>query len=198
MGKIKQEEITGCAGIEGLTSPPVIGETYVVPCVLGQVYNIGPHLIPLAWWPVILPSHQDTKYLPKFRTNWKDVDGVWTEIEETYYEENKNDNIHIHADPRFAPEENYMPYEIKNQDWHTILTQESEIEYREMICLRDMPVQRLFTGFGKKFVEDHKGKKVKCGRCPHKGVVLSSMPVIHGIITCPAHGLRFKEGRCVS
>ena len=66
-----------CKNIKELTSPPTIGETYVVPCVLGQVYNIGPHLIPLSWWPVILPSHQDTKYLPKFRTTWEDVDGVW-------------------------------------------------------------------------------------------------------------------------
>lgn len=182
--------------IENLKSPPVIGQIYLVPCVLGKLYNIGPHSIPAQWWPVLRPSHEDSKYLPKFRTFW--VNGE--EIDETYYESDPNTPHHFHVDPRFTPESYYTKWEIDNQSWHNFVSAQSEVEWRELVCIREMPVQQLFTGFGEKFVEDHKDKKIKCGRCPHKGVILSNTPVKDGVITCPAHGLKFdaETGECVT
>lgn len=185
--------------IETLESPPIVGQTYWVPCVLGTFFNVGFHKIPAQWWPVIRPAHEDSKYLPKFRTTWVDEDGEWVQKDETYYEKDDQD-LHIHVDPRFAHEDLYTPYERANGDWHNILTIQSDTERRLLVCLREMPVQRLFTGFGPRFVDDHKGKKLKCMRCTHKGVNLSSVPVVNGVITCPAHGLRYdaQSHECIS
>ena len=63
-----------------------------------------------------------------------------------------------------------------------------------------MPPQRLFTGFGQQFIDDHVDKEVKCGRCPHRGALLKSMPVKDGVITCPNHGLKFdaQTMKCIT
>lgn len=187
------------ANIECLDEPPIVGMTYYVPWVMGRPFNLGHHKIPAQRWPVIRPAHEDSKYLPKFRTTWVDEGGEWVQKDETYYEKDDQD-FHIHVDPRFAAEELYTPYEREHQDWHGILTIESEIQWDWFMCLREMPVQRLFTGFGPRFVDDHKGKKLKCKRCPHKGVDLSTIPVVDGVITCPAHGLRYdaESHVCIS
>lgn len=186
--------------IERLRCPPSLGKRYMVPCVCGSLFNIGPHSVPSEFWPVLRPSHQDSEYLPRFRTMWKETNGEWVEEDEVYYERDDHTPKHYHVDPRFTPESLYTPYERENSDWHTIITATSPVEFREMECLREMPIQRLFTGFGQKFVDDHRGKRLKCMRCPHKGIDLSSMPVVDGVVTCPAHGLRYDSstGRCVT
>ncbi len=177
--------------IEHLTSPPVVGETYIVPCVFGRIYpfNYTNQNTPRHTWPVLRPSHEDSKYTIQTRTVW---DGE-VDSEEEYCEYDPSTPHHFHVDPRFSPAEWYTDYEVRNESWHTFVGPMADIEWREMVCLREMSIQRLFTGFHKSFVVDHTGKKSKCMRCPHKGVNLASMPVVDGVVTCPAHGLRFDK-----
>ncbi len=183
--------------IEELDSPPVVGETYLVPCMFGRIYLLSSaQSKPPDWWPVLRPSHQDSIYTAQTRSKWKD--GEFTE--ETYCEYDSKAPHHYHVDPRFASAELYTAWEVENKDWHNVIDIQGDIRWSEMVCLREMPTQRLFTGFGRQFVDDHKGKKIKCGRCPHRGVLLNSVPVHDGIITCPNHGLRFdaESGVCVT
>jgi hypothetical protein len=180
--------------VEKLRSPPVVGEVYRVPCVYGQIALLSQGQVKSPeWWPIMRPSHQDSVYYPQIRSIWKpSEDGVTTIlVEETFYEDDPSTDHHYHIDPRFAPDEFYTSWELIHQDYHNVINVQSEVKWREMTCLRDMPTQRLFTGFGRRFIDDHKDKKIKCGRCPHKGVLLNSVPVIDGVITCPNHGLKF-------
>ena len=180
-----------------LRNPPVVGKNYMVECVFGTISNIGPHTIPPRWWPVFTPSHQDSIYFPRYRTFWKDGEAT----DEVYYEDDPETPHHHHVDPRFTGTDYYTPYEIENQNFHVTIRPESKVQLREMTCVREMPIQILFTGFGKNFLEDHNGKKLnRCKICPHKGTPLASMPVVDGKITCPAHGLQFdcKTSKCVS
>lgn len=184
--------------IDKMRKPPVIGKKYLVPCIYGTIANIGPHKIPADWWPILPPSHQDSKYFPKQRTIWKEVDGKFVGVDETYYEDDPSTPHHFHVDARFTPESMYTTWEVQNHSWHNTIAPESKIEYKKLVCVRDMPIQRLFTGFGKKFLDDHKGKQTKCGHCPHKGIRLTTMSNVDGIVTCPAHGLQFKNRKCIS
>ncbi len=184
-----------------MKSPPVVGQMYSVPCVLGTLSNIGPHNIPPKWWPVLTPSHQDSIYFARYRTVWQETDNGYEDVDEVYYEDDLKTPHHYHVDPRFTTEDYYTPYEIAQESFHTTIRPESEISVRDMVCVREMPIQTLFTGFGKNFLDDHKEARLKlCGRCPHKGISLTSMPMVDGKITCPAHGLQFDSvtGRCVS
>jgi nitrite reductase/ring-hydroxylating ferredoxin subunit len=186
--------------IEDLKRPPRVGTKYKVPCVFGKIANIGPHSIPPDWWPVLRPSHQDSKYAPRHRTVWKKTDCGYDGVDEVYYEDDPTTPHHMHVDPRFTPESMYTPWEIHNRSWHSTIVAESDLEWRVLVCVRKMPIQRLFTGFGQLFIEDHKDKFIKCGRCPHKGTLLTSCPSERGVVTCPAHGLRFnkKTGACLT
>jgi hypothetical protein len=186
--------------IEKLNNPPHIGQSYDVPCVFGTIAITGPHKLPHQWWPILRPSHQDSIYSPRTRTIWKETDVGWDGVDETYYEDDPSTPHHLHIDPRFCPDEYFTEYEQRTRNWHNVITIESDIEWRTMICVREMPIQRLFTGFGKQFLDDYKNKKMKCSRCPHKGTLLNSMPNEKGVVTCPAHGLRFdcNTKKCIS
>jgi hypothetical protein len=180
--------------IEKLKSEPIVGNYYLVPCVLGKAFALmfHPHT-KRHWWPVLRPPHEDSKYIERYKTYWKETeDGEWGQFDEIYYEADSSTQHHIHVDPRFAPSSFYTKWERTNNSWHNFIYFEKKtVKWRKMKCLREMPVQRLFTGFGQKFVDDYKDGKMKCGRCPHKGALLDSIPVVDGVITCPLHGLKF-------
>lgn len=184
--------------VKSLKAPPEVGRTYAVECVMGRPSNIGHHNLPLRLWPVFTPSHQDSVYFPRYRTIWGD-DGE--SVDETYYEDDPSTPHHFHVDPRFTTEDMYTMWELENKSLHTIIRGEGAVEVVHMMCQREMPIQVLFTGFGKNFLDDHKSAKLKgCKRCPHKGMPLASMPVVGGKVTCPAHGLQFsnRTGKCLS
>lgn len=173
---------------EKLNSPPIIGQTYNVPCMFGQIDLLSKAQVrPAVWWPVIRPSHQDSIYIAKTRSVLVDEEFV----DEEYFENDPLFPHHYHIDPRFVPIEYYTEWELKNNDLHNVINIQGKIKWKNLVCLREMPKQRLFTGFGKRFLDDHIGKKIKCGRCPHRGALLHSIPIDEGVITCPNHGLRF-------
>lgn len=84
--------------IENLTYPPIVGQKYLVPCILGKITNVS-FPMPLHLYPVIKPSHQDSKYLSQYRTIWENGE----KIDEIYYEDNPYETHHWHIDPRFTP-----------------------------------------------------------------------------------------------
>ena len=43
--------------IEKLQTPPIVGQTYLAPCILGKIFNIGLHLLPERLYPVTCPAH---------------------------------------------------------------------------------------------------------------------------------------------
>ena len=187
-----------------LTSPPIVGETYSVPCANGTIIDFrSDNKGKTELLPVLLPSHEDSKYFAKKRGVWKEgEEGVSYMVEELYYEADKDAQHHFHIDPRFVPA-NYYPSAIQAcvllgenlKMLHFTIVAVGPVKYLEMECLREMPPSLINfkTAFGKQFTEDYVGKPMKCGRCPHKGTDLRSMPVKNGVVTCPAHGLQFDS-----
>jgi hypothetical protein len=169
--------------VDEFESPPLLGTTYLVPCAVGSIPdldNLDAEPIKFSF-PVLLPSHEDSKYNPLNKSG--------TSVLGTPH--------HFHLDARFTPME-YYAIGTRNRiicdgdaNFHSTLFA-NEYEHKEMVCLREMPESLIkFRVFGKLFLEDHKGKSMKCGRCPHKGIDLRSMPRRNGIITCPGHALKF-------
>ena len=180
--------------VESLKSTPVVGRRYLVPCVYGMSNTHPTH--PVLWWPVFTPSHEDSKYFPRYRNVWKGN----RLVSEPYFEADPKAEHHFHIDPRFVEDDCYTGDELYHNKLHgVIIPRRVEVEYRDLLCLREMPSRRLFD-FGVAFIDDHKDKKIRAGKCPHKGVQLGSCPVVDGVVTCPAHGLRFsaETGRCLS
>ena len=173
-----------------LNERPIVGQHYWVPCVYGIASGRSGNVH--EWWPVLLPSHQDSEFIPREKMVWEKTDIGSKLVKEIYFENDENAPKHYHVDARFTPE-HYYDYTEKR--FHASIGAEGVLErdkeMRYMLCQREMPQQSLFTVFGKKFVEKHEGKKAKCGRCPHRGIDLTHMPEKNGIVTCPAHGLRF-------
>jgi len=70
---------------------------------------------------------------------------------------------------------------------------------RRRLCRRKMPDRTFFDDSSAvpakiiAFRRAFAAARLKPGMiCPHKGVCLKSMPVIDGVVRCPAHGLRWN------
>lgn len=156
--------------VDKMTSPPIVGDFYLVPCL--QVLNqwTGMHY----WHPVLLPNHEDAKY---GAPQW-----------------------HYHGDGRFLDQYKHLPAGFRTQtltDEFLVLMGgvvsrpgEDVVEYQEMECLRDIPIIHANL-FGEDFKSDFRGSKIKCNTCPHRRAYLGNIPVIDGKIHCPMHGLPF-------
>jgi hypothetical protein len=164
--------------IESLTSPPVIGQTYLVPCV--QVIP-HPHATVKAQsglWPVTGPAHDDIEHIGFAPRHWHyDVRFLTAAQFAFLRRRNKNvtifDNViveHVHyAMPKLEPPQPVALRCIRRLPaysppwWHTAL----ELAYAN-------------------------ARVTDCGRCPHRGIPLASVPVVDGVKTCPAHGLAWN------
>lgn len=177
--------------VEDLVSPPVIGQRYLVPCVLVPREGIGS--TPFGWWPVNGRLHDDADL------------GVPQQ--------------HYHFDPRFMSTRQFecrmkfwerrvelldLPHEIAKSDvLASILPQPKNIlslryQVRRMTCMREMPLfprPRVMSTWLPGLEERYADKIAKdCRTCPHRGLPLSSIPVDeHGMVTCPGHGLRWNR-----
>ena len=158
--------------VEDLTEPPVIGETYLVPCVWGTPNKRNdPDLY--KWYPIIGPRHSDAEYI-------------------------KFEPLHFHFDHQFmadadrdslggifGPEEPLV-YVLANYD------QDTGIVHWPLVCLRHIKKYPSLS-FSKALNEAYEDKTVTCGKCPHRGLPLGCLPREPGtnIVTCPGHGLRW-------
>ena len=171
--------------VDDLPNPPVVGEFYLVPCILipaalqrkGQLCGgMRPR-----WWPILGPRHQDLDLgVPAY---------------------------HYHYDPRFMTDRAIVN-RIGSQpiswlfgailcDGHPSVLP-SPVPRRRR-CLRHMPahfadveggwglpswLRPLEAKFADVLLPD-------CKVCPHRGLPLAQLPQKNGIVTCRGHGLRW-------
>lgn len=161
-----------------LKTPPVVGETYLVPVVdgtngQGKVFTV----------PVIGQVHND-----------KDIGAA--------------DMDHIHVDRRFASADEleragWPRDNLDNTNAVPVVGFMTEWEIREepRVCVsQDFPQARSFKAGSDHLlayeVRKLRGKGVThlnmaCKVCPHKGTRLDNVKPQCGVIICPAHGMEF-------
>ena len=155
----------------------IVGKFYDVPTVYRLIYGVRMD------WPVIGPMHEDAEI----------INFPWE---------------HYHIDWRFVPVRICRSVAVK---WHSyglagvyaiVLHARPEVHpkglpapvMKRMKCKMEFPefpehVARWLHELRKKYA----GCKLKPGMvCPHRGVPLASLPSVDGIVTCPAHGLKWN------
>lgn len=162
--------------VSEMKTEPIVGKFYLVECV--KLERDG-------WVPVIGVPHND----PELGAYWQ----------------------HQHKDVRFA-NASVMYEDCIEKELVRAPAMEYVIErgLRKMLCKRTMPeypheylaenvttYQRVYKPFHKAFA----GRKVLCGKCPHKGMPLESLPKDkNGMVICNGHGLKIdmNKGEVVS
>ena len=167
-----------------ISDPYVVGRYYTVPTVRGKVYS------DLYDWPVMGPEHEDAEFI-----NFP--------------------HQHYHVDWRFVPERLFnsigkyglntsilgtplMNGEKSNGRWlheHGL----PDPLMKRLRCKREFP-EYPKAPWMKDLEEKYEGCRLKTAICPHRGIALDNLPCNEdGIVTCPAHGLRWniKTGEMV-
>lgn len=177
--------------IDELKEPPIVGETYLVPCIVRRQSNT---------------------------TDWRMVNGepVLDYVDKVFVtpvinrphsdKENGQPEVHYHVDYRFLKLEKGEPtsdpyYFPRIRNKHSkyyfcekIRPQEildGDIRYFPMPILRNTFIGVTPVGAIKK--SNLKHKCIHKGKCPHRGMDLSQVTPVDGVITCPLHGLMFHE-----
>jgi hypothetical protein len=167
--------------IRTLNHPPVVGQTYLVPCVEYRV-DLDKTVI----MPVMGEKHEDEKYFNTSMHLHKDIRFLDRQMQVSL-----------------------RSYRHIRDEWHAVLLEKwivSEIVMLPKVCVRrtipmDFPGMHNSEGYNNfgRFQNAYSNSTLKldCKRCPHRGYDLSSTPVRNGAITCPMHGLSFdaKDGR---
>lgn len=157
--------------VADLTSEPIVGQFYLVPCVklkVGNEITNGTILLDGKNW-----KHGTTNVAP-----------VLPDVHLDHEDHGPKIGRHIHVDPRFI------------FDYHRmgVIVGEDQIEsgdFQEvaMMCRRRMPDWNKFPL--PTLQEKYKKSKINCNRCPHQGTYLGNCPTDGRVIVCPAHGLKF-------
>lgn len=169
--------------IDRLKGLPIIGQKYLVPCIIEQRSPL---------------------------TKWIEDFGRMTPIEIMQYEvypiinhlhtdrENGQNYPHYHIDFRFTEfksitsfqvRETKSKYHFTNYTRYHIIGDLPKIEYHPLKLLRlDQMAITDVRMIGKSKL---KHKCIHKGKCPHRGYDLSQEPIIDSKITCPLHGLQF-------
>jgi hypothetical protein len=162
--------------VSELTGEPVIGTTYLVRCIRYNIYG---------WTPVVGHVHEDPDL------------GVEGE--------------HYHRDVRFLPEDEsrISPWMIEDYTaasaalaiplWARDRQKITGDGLRPMKCLRAMPEfpiprnEKDLAKYRKHLYDHFLGRKVLCGRCPHRGMDLKQLPKDKdGNVICNGHGLKIN------
>lgn len=156
--------------IDELTSPPVPGRFYLVPCVRVPfktiAFKIGD------WVPIIGSLHDDKEIGANF--------------------------LHFHYDRRFfkaaVPARSVIAFSRYNFIFPDLNT---PIEYRRKKCYRLADsIFRSGTRSTVCLLEEvlPEDLLLQGTRCPHRGFDLASVPIENGCVTCPLHGLKWEIG----
>lgn len=165
-----------------LKTPPVVGKFYMVPCIWAG----------REWWPITGPQHEDAEIIG-FKTQHRHYDlrfvsplqmdrlcerGWWKRA------------LHWPDDA--------VQTEKSDGDAHSrVCIKIGTPRYRRLKCWREQPPYQIDGVARLMWVAPLEQKlasaKVKCGKCPHRGLPLESLPRVPGtdIVTCPGHGLRW-------
>jgi hypothetical protein len=167
-----------------LSEPPVVGRTYLVPCVVAgfhheylPVQTEFPHDDASNGFGDQPHYHVDYRFLPQ---DWYDRYLANEEVG------GKPSNLWLLV------------------FWQIRLAGLGDTTMRAMECLREAPPPAsLDTYFG--FMLERLEPKFKdatlpaCKKCPHKGTPLGSYREVNGVLLCPGHGLSWdaKTGRMI-
>lgn len=162
---------------------PQIGKFYQVPAV----YTVSWYGSFTGWVPIIGPRHEDAEILnfhyQHYHVDWRFVGKkIWSTA--TWYRGPSS---------CFA-----LVVMVVDKLGRPVVTKGPEL--RRMRCKRDFPdfprgaamrawMPELERAYGR--------KRLKNMVCPHRGIDLSGLPAVDGIVTCPGHGLRWdiKTGK---
>ena len=180
--------------IDKLKAPPVVGKFYMVPCIRVTESSY----LPPGLWPITGPKHEDAELL-NFPFQHFHVDVRFLTPKQ----------VRAHGSPYGLGDGSSVrsvlvrPITVTFADGSPNSVRWSGPELAELRCRRKMPLypevadQPLWKQLGDAYAD----KRVKCGKCPHRGLPLESLPREPGtdIVTCPGHGLRWdlKTGEMV-
>lgn len=155
----------------------IVGKHYLVPCIVFNA-NDKEYITP-----VINHPHNDV--------------------------ENGQAYIHYHTDYRFirikniadqelnVPVEHALPIAINNHSKHIfaidsrpVLNNYSQLVHIILQCVRTSQLGITIPSFVSKSKLKH--KCIYKGKCPHRGMDLTSTEPVNGVIVCPLHGLKFN------
>ncbi len=157
-----------CPSVEEMTTPPIVGQRYRVPCVF-----LG------LWVPVLTPRHADPE-LPGAAGPHYHLDNRFM----------ARDVLRALLSQRTRVEGT-----LWERGLLTVLAGGLGLRLRALPCLRK---QTVHPGYGFRHVVDTLLPPGAClteGRCPHRGVQRTAMAeVVRGgarVLVCPGHGARF-------
>jgi hypothetical protein len=167
--------------VEDVKSPLNIGEVFLVPCIVSS--GMEPYI---------------SRRTDDYKT--REVSYITPVINHPHNDiENGQKIIHYHADWRFikkiAPN---IPIALNSHSRHRYANvSRLTLKEGEKLCYYELPVidigQVGITPLSFISKSKFKHKCIHKGKCPHRGMDLSQIEPIDGIITCPLHGLKFES-----
>lgn len=161
--------------VSEMTTEPIVGKFYFVPCVESRYGGFLP-VIPI--W------HEEGAYAPSIDSHYHFDVRFFTENQlSSRYNFSSKAEATMAGIARETP--TILGRAIKNK----------EVVWRKLKCRREMPnMPRPF--FFSKIEKDFIGRKALCGKCPHRGFPLESLPKdANGMVICNGHGLKIDMNR---
>lgn len=180
--------------ITELQHAPVVGKYYLVPCIYDQYHK--------KWLPVGGSNHNDAEFFPKQPLDHFHYDLRFIDLRHVRSGEAVNEPSRALTFVQ-TTQNYYLDYDHYPMAQPTIVPLSTRREYnvqeRRVKCRREQP-EWDSRYYSEALHKAFKGKKLNCGKCPHRGADLSQSRVVNGKVTCHFHGLAFDvaTGKCVS
>jgi len=167
--------------VDEMTEPVVVGRYYLVPTVR------YPYFGSIQDWPVIGPRHNDVEF---FDFHWQHyhIDGRFLTARQRHFIGKRNLrnwlNV-VSATP--------LAYCLPMQ--YSVMPHPAPVWKRRKCHFAALPYPFRHVSFVNELRHAYRGARLRgpCKVCPHRGAPLASLaPDADGLITCPAHGLRWK------
>ncbi len=175
--------------VTNLRSPPVVGQTYAVPCYRQEAHVVGQAIQGATYLPVYLPAHEDGELL-SFPVWHYHVDHRFMsdgEVESRYRQ-----RVQLRGDekPRSPDLRRSLADSLDLVHTNDGTPDYASVWWKPMVCYAS---EQRTTASLPALVTHFRDKPLSCLRCPHKGVNLADIaPDRWGHVTCPAHGLRWN------
>lgn len=170
--------------VSEMTTEPIVGMFYLVPCA--QI-RFGTFV------PVIGDWHSDPDLGVKYQHLHVDVRFL--------VEEDLEHQPRMNFDREFSPAQRTMGRLVTTKDQHPFAVQVTTTTtpiLKRRKCRRVMPEMPRLAQFDE---ARQIGRKILCGKCPHRGMPLESLPQDeNGHVICNGHGLKIdmKKGEVVA